>query len=48
LWSAVSLTQLTTKKVDFKVEYLREYEAISKKALTLVSGAKMELFDEKN
>jgi hypothetical protein len=39
---------LTTKKVDFIVEYLREYEAIYKKALTRVSGAQMELFDEKN
>jgi hypothetical protein len=36
------------KKVDFIVEYLREYEAICKKALTRVSGAQMELFDEKN
>jgi hypothetical protein len=44
----VSLTLLTTKKVDFIVEYLREYEAICKKALTSVSGAQMELFDEKN
>jgi hypothetical protein len=48
LWSAVSLTPLTTKKVNFQVEYLREYEAICKKALTRVSGAQMELFDEKN
>jgi hypothetical protein len=47
LWSAVSLTLLTTKKVDFIVEYLYEYEAICKKALTRVSGAQMELFDEK-
>jgi hypothetical protein len=43
----VSLTPLTTKKVDFIVEYLREYEAICKKALFRVSGAQMELFDEK-
>jgi hypothetical protein len=43
LWSAVSLTPLTTKKV----EYLRKYEAICKKALTRVSGAQMELFDVK-
>jgi hypothetical protein len=48
LWSAVSLTSLTTKKVDFIVEYLREYEAICKKALTRESGAQMELFKEKN
>jgi hypothetical protein len=40
----VSLAALTTKKVDFIVEY----EAICKKALTHVSGAQMELFDEKN
>jgi hypothetical protein len=33
---------------DFIVEYLREYEAICKKALTRVSGAQMELFYEKN
>jgi hypothetical protein len=44
----VSLTPLTTKKVNFIVEYLREYEAISKKASTLESGAQMELFDAKN
>jgi hypothetical protein len=31
----------------FIVEYLREYNAICKKALTRVSGAQMELFDEK-
>jgi hypothetical protein len=47
LWSAVSLTPLTTKKVDFIVKYLREYEAIYKKALTHVSGAQMKFFDEK-
>jgi hypothetical protein len=47
LWSAVSLTLLTIKKVEFIVEYLREYEAICNKALTRVSGAQMELFDEK-
>jgi hypothetical protein len=39
---------LTTKKVDFTVKYLREYEAICKKALTHVSDAQMELFYEKN
>jgi hypothetical protein len=44
----VSLTPLTAKAVDFIVEYFREYEAICKKALTRVSGAQMELFDEKN
>jgi hypothetical protein len=44
----VSLTPLTTKKVNFIVEYLREYEAICKKALTGVSGAQMKLLDEKN
>jgi hypothetical protein len=38
---------LTTKKVYFIVEYLREYETICKKVLTCVSGAQMELFDEK-
>jgi hypothetical protein len=47
LWLVVSLTPLTTKKGDFIVEYLREYEAICKKALIRVSGAQMELFDEK-
>jgi hypothetical protein len=44
----VSLTLLTTKKVYFIVKYLCEYKAICKKALTCVSGAQMELFDEKN
>jgi hypothetical protein len=34
LWSILSLTLLTTKKIDFKVEYLREYEAICKKIWT--------------
>jgi hypothetical protein len=43
----VSLTPLTTKKVDFIVKYLREYEAICKKASTRESGTQMELFDEK-
>jgi hypothetical protein len=43
----VSLTPLATKKVDFIVEYLREYEAICKKALTRVSGTQMEFLDEK-
>jgi hypothetical protein len=38
---------ITTKKVDFIVKYLREYEAICKKALTRVLGAQMEFFDEK-
>jgi hypothetical protein len=36
------------KKIYFIIEYLREYEAICKKALTLGSRAQMELFDEKN
>jgi hypothetical protein len=36
------------KKIDFIVEYLREYEAVCKKALTRGSRAQMELFDEKN
>jgi hypothetical protein len=36
------------KKIDFIVEYLREYKAICKKALTRGSRAQMELFDEKN
>jgi hypothetical protein len=40
--SGVIDTQLTTKKVDFIVEYLHEYEAICKKALTRVSRAQME------
>jgi hypothetical protein len=31
-----------------KVDFIVEYEAICKKALTHVSGAQMELFDEKN
>jgi hypothetical protein len=35
------------KKIDFIVEYLREYEAICKKALTPGSRTQMELFDEK-
>jgi hypothetical protein len=35
-------------EVDFIVKNLREYEAICKKALIGVSGAQMELFDEKN
>jgi hypothetical protein len=38
----VSLTPLTTKKVDFQVEYLCEYEAVSRG-----SGAQMEFLDEK-
>jgi hypothetical protein len=42
-----NMTPLTTKIVDFIVEYLLEYEAIRKKALTRVSGAQMEFFDEK-
>jgi hypothetical protein len=33
---------------DFKVEYLREFEAICKKALTRESGAQVGLFDEIN
>jgi hypothetical protein len=41
------MTPLNTKKVDFIVEYLCEYEAMCKMALTCVSGAQMELFDEK-
>jgi hypothetical protein len=36
------------QKIDFIVEYFREYEAICKKALTRGSRAQMELFDEKN
>jgi hypothetical protein len=31
-----------------RISFLREFEAIFKKALTHVSGAKGELFDEKN
>jgi hypothetical protein len=41
------LTLLTTNKVDFVVQFLREYKAICKKALICVSGAQIELFDEK-
>jgi hypothetical protein len=44
----VALTPLTTKKVYFPVEYLWEYKAICKMALTRGSGAQMKLFDEKN
>jgi hypothetical protein len=33
---------------DFIVEYLHEFEAICKKALLSVLGAKGKLFDEKN
>jgi hypothetical protein len=36
------------KKFDLIVEYLREYKAICKKALTHGSRAQIELFDEKN
>jgi hypothetical protein len=36
------------KKIDFIVEYLREYEVICKKALPCGARAQMELFDEKN
>jgi hypothetical protein len=36
------------KKINFIVEYLREYEDICKKALTRGSRAQKELFDEKN
>jgi hypothetical protein len=43
----VSLRPLTTKKVDVIVEYLREYEAICKKASSRGSGDQMEMFDEK-
>jgi hypothetical protein len=32
---------------DFKVEYLREFEALGKRALTRESGAQVGLFDEK-
>jgi hypothetical protein len=35
------------KKIDFIVEYLREYEAICKKALTHGPRAQIELFYEK-
>jgi hypothetical protein len=41
------LPWLTTKKVDFIVDYLHEYEAICKQVLTRVSGAQVELFYEK-
>jgi hypothetical protein len=44
----LSITPLTTKKIDFIVKYLLEYEAICKKALTRGSWAQMELFEEKN
>jgi hypothetical protein len=36
-----------TKSDDFIVDFLREFEAIFKKALTRVSGALGELLDEK-
>jgi hypothetical protein len=36
------------QNIDFIVEYLREFEAICKKALAHGSGAHIELFDEKN
>jgi hypothetical protein len=36
-----------TKIDDFIVDFHREFEAIFKKALTWVSGAYWELFDEK-
>jgi hypothetical protein len=42
----VSLTPLP-QKIDFIVEYFREYEVICKKALTRGSRAQKELFDEK-
>jgi hypothetical protein len=41
------LTPLTTKKVNFIVEYLTEDEDIRIKALTHGSGAQMELFMKK-
>jgi hypothetical protein len=37
-----------TKIGEYKVDLLREYWSILKKALTRVSGAYGELFDEKN
>jgi hypothetical protein len=52
-WSAVSIlvsgviNTVDHKKIDCIVEYLREYEAICKKALTRGSRAQVELFDEK-
>jgi hypothetical protein len=45
--SEVSLTPQTTKLADFIVEYLGELEFTFEKALTRVSGAQMELVDEK-
>jgi hypothetical protein len=47
LWSVVSLIPLTTKKVDFTVEYLSKYYAIFKKALTRGPGAQIEFFDKR-
>jgi hypothetical protein len=41
------ISPLTTKKVDFLVKYLHDYEAICKKAVTRGSWAQMEMFDEK-
>jgi hypothetical protein len=35
------------KNGEIKVEFLSEFESICKKALTRISGAQMELFDEK-
>jgi hypothetical protein len=39
---------LTQNKIcDFKIEFFGEFESIFRKALTRMSGAQMELFDEK-
>jgi hypothetical protein len=46
LASAVSLTA-EAKIGDFNVEYLCEFQALCKKALTHVSGAYEKLFDKK-
>jgi hypothetical protein len=48
LWLAVSLTPLTTKNADLKVEYLGEIELIIETALTRGSGAQVDLYDEKS
>jgi hypothetical protein len=41
-------TSKSHKTIPLKVEYIREFEAICKKALTCESGAQVVLFDEKN
>jgi hypothetical protein len=47
-WPSGVIDTAGHKKFNFIVEYLCEYVAIRKKALTRGSRAQMELFDEKN